>query len=146
MQAGRRGDLGGLREGGLGSLVVGVIEDHPEEAEQVSAQPWVGRAGGERAFQPVLAFLEEPAGQPEVAQRPGQPRSGLAVLRQGPAEGGAEVVVLAGQDGKVPFPLREREERLSVPPPGGPGVPCLGETAGSVLADRLQQPVPGLAP
>ena len=54
--------------------------------------------------------------------------------------------MLAGQDGKVTFAFREREERLSVAPPRGPGVPRFGETASSVLADRLRQPFTGLAP
>ena len=104
-------------------------------AAQVGAQPWVGRAGGQRAFQPVLPFLEEPAGHPEPAQRPGQPRPGLAVLRQRPAERGAEVILLAGQHGQVTFALREREERLGVPPPG------LSELSGAEVPQRPAQPV-----
>ena len=48
--------------------------------------------------------------------------------------------MLAGQDGKVAFPLRQVKEHAGVTPPGLPVLVRLGEAAGGVLADGLQQP------
>jgi hypothetical protein len=99
---------------------------------QVGAQPWLGGVRCEGAFQPALPLLEQPAGQPEPAQRPGQPRPGLAAADgQGVVQGGAEVVLLTHQNRQLAFPLRQPQERPGVPVPDPGGLTGLGQPAGA---------------
>ena len=62
--------------------IAGFKQDGPKQPEQVGAHLLIGRAGRERAFEPVPGLLPEAAGNPEAAQRPGQPRPGLITRAQ----------------------------------------------------------------
>ena len=53
--------------------------------------------------------------------------------------------MLTRQDGKVRLPFCQVKEHLGVPQPGLPGLVRLRQAVGGVLADGLQQPVPGPA-
>jgi hypothetical protein len=129
------------------SQVADLKQDSAQQPEQVGTQPQVSRAEGEGAFQPGLPFLEQSAGQPEAAQRMGQPGPGLATtVGEYVVKGGAEVVLLAQQHRQLAFAFGELQVGFSVPPPGLPGLARLGQAVRSVLVDCPQQPVPGAAP
>ena len=123
--------------------VTGLEQHRAEQPQQVRPQAQIGWALGERAVQPVPSLLQQPAAEPEVPERPGEPRPGLAAVRQGPFQRGAEVVLLAHQHRQPAFPLGQAQERGRVPVPGGLGAAGLGEPVRRVVAHRVQQPVAG---
>ncbi len=146
-QASRRGDREALGQGCLCPFQVAERKTHrPEQPEQVGVQPRAGRARREGTLQPAAGLLQQPARQPETAQRPGQLRPGLAAARQRVLQRGAEVVLLGQQHFQLAFGLRQVQERLGMPPPGMLGLARRGQGLRSVLADGLQQPVPGATP
>lgn len=80
-----------------------------------------------------------------MVQRAVLQRPDLACCVSATSRGGAEIIVLARQHGPVAFPFGEANERRGVPQPGLPVLTRRGKVASGILADGLQQPVPGPA-
>ena len=116
------------------------------------------RAGGtDRAGREQLPALPEvPVNGPEPPERQRQTQGRLGVPPQlGPAQGRAQVVVLALEPGEPDRLRRAGQLRLGglrqievvedVPPMDTIGLTALSQVLQRILADRLQHDVPGLA-
>ena len=131
-QASRSGGREALGQGSLCPFQVAERKTHrPEQPEQVGVQPRAGRARREGTLQPAAGLLQQPARQPETAQRPGQLRPGLAAARQRVIQGGAEVVLLGQQNSQLAFesPPGARTPRRAVAGPARFRPPRSGASA-----------------
>ena len=123
--------------------IPGLAQHRAEQPQKVRPQALIVRALRERAFQPAAAFLQQPAAEPEVSECPGQLRPGRVAVCQGPVQRGAEIVLLPRQHSQPALSPGQAHERGRVPPPGCVSAASLGEPGRRVIADRVQQPVPG---
>ena len=135
---------GCLRTGQLAHGAAHPPRTAPRPAAAAGPPAAAGRPGaGQGAFQPVLSLGQQPAADPELPERLGQPRPGRVAAGQGPFQRRAEIVLLARQHRQPAFPLRQAQERGRVPVPGRVGAAGFGEPVRRVVAHRVQQPVPG---
>jgi hypothetical protein len=122
----RRRDPGGVGQRAMRrGQVAGLIQDRPEQPQQAGpqaliaraliARALIGRVPRERAFQPIAPLGQQPARQPEVPERAGEPRPRPIARGQRPFQRGPEVIVIRRQDRDPAFPLGQAQERQRVP-------------------------------